>query len=155
MLCSSQAFSRLLLPRGFRSRSYYSLHLQMRTLRTREVKLTLKKYILDSHTPTHVCQLPQNNWSKSTGFFFPLPSFLLLLQFLQQYYCFMKIFACYLKINQYRKAQIIKSSSLLRKESINIGWKVFQMLLNKHTHPVGVGWHIGRRQKKGCNYLYE
>lgn len=122
MLCSSQAFSHLLLPRGFRSRSYYSQHLQMRTLRTREVKLTLKKYILDSHTPTHVCQVPQNNWSKSTVFFFPLlPSFLFLLQFLQQYYCFMKKFAFSLKINQYRKAQIIKSSSLLRKESINIG----------------------------------
>ena len=89
MLHSSQAFSHLLLPRGFRSRSSCSPHLQMRTLRTREVKLTLKKYILDSHTPTHVCQVPQNNWSKSTVFFFfLLPSFLFLLQFLQQYYYF-------------------------------------------------------------------
>ena len=115
MLHSSQAFSHLLLPRGFRSRSSYSPHLQMRTLRTREVKLTLKKYILDSHTPTHVCQVPQNNWSKSTVVFFFF--FLLLYSFYN--FCnniivFMKIFACYLKINQYRKAQIIKSSSLLR-----------------------------------------
>lgn len=117
MLCSSQAFSHLLLPRGFRSRSYYSPHLQMRTLRAREVKLTLKKYTLDSHTPTHVCQVPQNNWSKSTGFFSFFLPFSSFYNFCNNIIVFMKIFSCYLKINQYRKAQIIKSSSLLRKES--------------------------------------
>lgn len=38
----------------------------------------------------------------------------------------MKIFACYLKINQYRKAQIIKSSSLSGKKVLIMDEKYFK-----------------------------
>ena len=60
-------------------------------------------------------KVPQNNWSKSTVvFFFFFLLFYSFYNFCNNIIVFMKIFACYLKINQYRKAQIIKSSSLLR-----------------------------------------